>query len=202
MHKPREVIFAGVLALAILVLCIHGSAQQNDSLRTIEFETTEVTKAEVSLSPDGDWLIFTILGHLFRLLVEGGTAEQLTFRRSYNSEPAISPDGARVAQHIRAWIDYNQSSCRLYYWRTKAGTEVDFVIYGKEGFWAIEVKNTRNIRKNDLRSLKAFNQDYPQCNPLFVYRGKEKLLVGNIFCIPCETFLKPIEPNQPLISQK
>ncbi len=107
-----------------------------------------------------------------------------------------------VAQHIRAWIDYSQSSCRLYYWRTKAGTEVDFVIYGKEGFWAIEVKNTRNIRKNDLRPLKAFHQDYPQCNPLFVYRGKEKLLVDNIFCIPCETFLKSIEPNQPLISQK
>ena len=40
-----------------------------------------------------------------------------------------------VAQHIRAWIDYSQSSSKLYYWRTKAGTEVDFIIYAKEGFW-------------------------------------------------------------------
>ncbi len=107
-----------------------------------------------------------------------------------------------VAQHIKSWIVYGQSSCRLYYWRTKAGTEIDFVIYGKEGFWAIEVKNTRSIRKNDLRPLKTFLQDYPECNPLFVYRGDEKLLIDNILCVPCETFLKSIKPNQPLISQK
>jgi predicted AAA+ superfamily ATPase len=103
-----------------------------------------------------------------------------------------------VAQHIRAWIDYSHSSCKLYYWRTKAGTEIDFVIYGEKGFWAIEVKNTGNIRKSDLRSLKTFRQDYPGCTPLFVYRGNEKLLVDNILCVPCETFLKSIVPNQPL----
>lgn len=103
-----------------------------------------------------------------------------------------------VAQHIRAWIDYSQSSCRLYYWRTKAGTEIDFVIYGKEGFWAIEVKNSRDIRKNDLRPLKTFHQDYPECTPLFVYRGDEKLLIDDILCVPCETFLKSIKPNQSL----
>ncbi|NOR53503.1 MAG: DUF4143 domain-containing protein [Candidatus Aminicenantes bacterium] len=101
-----------------------------------------------------------------------------------------------VAQHIRAWIDYSHSSCKLYYWRTKAGTEVDFIIYGKEGFWAIEVKNTQRIRKNDLRPLKTFHQDYPECKPVFVYRGNEKLFVENILCIPCETFLKSIKPNQ------
>ncbi len=67
------------------------------ALRTIEFETTEVTAADVALSPDGQWLIFTILGHLFRLPVEGGTAEQLTFGPYYDSEPVFSPDGTRVA---------------------------------------------------------------------------------------------------------
>jgi predicted AAA+ superfamily ATPase len=107
-----------------------------------------------------------------------------------------------IAQHIRAWIDYSLSSCRLYYWRTKAGTEIDFIIYGQEGFWAIEVKNTRKIRKNDLRPLRTFHHDYPECFPIFVYRGKEKLLIDNILCVPCETFLKSIEPNQPIFSQK
>lgn len=106
-----------------------------------------------------------------------------------------------VAQHIRAWIDYSQSSCRLYYWRTKAGTEIDFIIYGKEDFWAIEVKNTRRIRKDDLRPLKTFHEDYPECKTLFVYRGDEKLLIDNTLCIPCEAFLKSIVPNQPLIRQ-
>ena len=38
-------------------------------------DTTEVTRANVTVSPDGQRLIFTIVGHLFRLPVEGGTAE-------------------------------------------------------------------------------------------------------------------------------
>ena len=42
--------------------------------RTIEFETTEVTAADVALSPDGQTLVFTMLGHLFRLPVEGATS--------------------------------------------------------------------------------------------------------------------------------
>jgi imidazolonepropionase-like amidohydrolase/Tol biopolymer transport system component len=65
--------------------------------RTIEFETTEVTAADVALSPDGQWLIFTMLGHLFRLPVAGGTAEQLTFGPYYDTDPVFSPDGTRVA---------------------------------------------------------------------------------------------------------
>ncbi|MEE8202113.1 MAG: amidohydrolase family protein [Candidatus Acidoferrales bacterium] len=65
--------------------------------RTIEFETTQVTEADVALSPDGQWLIFTLLGHLFRLPVEGGTAEQLTFGPYYDTDPVFSPDGTQVA---------------------------------------------------------------------------------------------------------
>ena len=65
--------------------------------RTIEFETTEVTEADVTVSSDGQWLIFTILGHLFRLPVTGGTAEQLTFGPYYDTDPVFSPDGTCVA---------------------------------------------------------------------------------------------------------
>jgi len=63
---------------------------------TIEFETTEVTQADVAVSPDGQWLIFTMLGHLFRLPVEGGTAEQLTFGPHYDADPVFSPEGGPV----------------------------------------------------------------------------------------------------------
>ena len=64
---------------------------------TIEFTTTQVTEADVALSPDGRWLIFTMLGHVFRLPVTGGTAEQLTFGPYYDTDPVFSPDGKRVA---------------------------------------------------------------------------------------------------------
>ena len=64
--------------------------------RSVEIETQEVTRPDVAVSPDGVWLIFTALGHLFRLPVEGGTAEQLTFGPFFDSDPAISPDGRQV----------------------------------------------------------------------------------------------------------
>ena len=38
-----------------------------------------------------------------------------------------------------------RSTLTLSYWRTKSEVEVDFVVYGKDGFRAIEVKNGRRI---------------------------------------------------------
>ena len=103
-----------------------------------------------------------------------------------------------VAQHLRAWIDYSSASCSLYYWRTKAGTEVDFIVYGEDVFQAIEVKNAKRIHSKDLRPLKAFVQDYPECTPLFLYRGKERLKIDNITCLPCEDFLGNLVPHKAL----
>ncbi len=48
--------------------------------------------------------------------------------------------GGLVAQHLRVWIDYGYSDCQLYFWRTGAGNEVDFVVYGPDTFITIEVK--------------------------------------------------------------
>ncbi len=85
----------------LLCLLIFGLVDQLVAARTIEFETTEVTRADVALSPDGRWLIFTILGHLFRLPVEGGTAEQLTFGPYYDSDPVFAFDPLHFgAYHI------------------------------------------------------------------------------------------------------
>ena len=83
-------------ALATIWL-VRPATAQDDGWRTIEIETTEVTTPDVALSPDGEWLIFTMLGKLFRLPVEGGDAEQLTIGLYYDTDLAISPDGNRVA---------------------------------------------------------------------------------------------------------
>jgi Tol biopolymer transport system component/imidazolonepropionase-like amidohydrolase len=79
------------------LLCASPVAAQDTGWRAIQFETTEVTAPDVAVSPDGKWLIFALLGHLFRLPVEGGEAEQLTFGPSHDLDPAVSPDGTRVA---------------------------------------------------------------------------------------------------------
>ncbi|MGI9647492.1 MAG: amidohydrolase family protein [Acidimicrobiia bacterium] len=65
--------------------------------RRLEVVTQQVTFPDVAVSSDGDWLVFTGLGHLFRLPTAGGEAEQLTYGPSYDSDPTISPDGRTVA---------------------------------------------------------------------------------------------------------
>ena len=86
------------LALVLVSSVLPNTATaQDDGWRTIEIETTEVTAPDVAITPDGEWLIFTLLGHLFRLPVEGGDAEQLTFGPYYDTRPAVSPDGRLVA---------------------------------------------------------------------------------------------------------
>ena len=95
--RPRTCGLLSVAVVATVLVSAPANAQNDDGWRTIEFETSEVTTPDVAVSPDGEWLIFTMLGHLFRLPVEGGDAEQLTFGPYYDTNPVFSPDGVRVA---------------------------------------------------------------------------------------------------------
>jgi len=105
-----------------------------------------------------------------------------------------------VAQILKAHLEYHNRDSVLFYWRTRTGLEVDFILYGKNLFTAIEVKNSKNIRSPDLKGLHAFLEDYPQANALFLYRGKERLQKGKILCIPVEEFLLSIDTF--LVSQE
>lgn len=101
-----------------------------------------------------------------------------------------------VAQHLRAWNAYGGERHQLSFWRTRAGAEVDFVIYGPDGFWAVEVKNAHRVRDEELRSLRAFREDYPEAKALFLYRGREKLRRHDILCLPCDEFLQGLVPGK------
>ncbi|MFA5859790.1 MAG: AAA family ATPase [Elusimicrobiota bacterium] len=101
-----------------------------------------------------------------------------------------------VAQHLSAWADYNNNDTHLYFWRTKDGDEVDFVVYGKSMLYAIEVKNTGRVRNEDLSSLKMFLRNYPEATAVFLYRGKERLKVNNVLCIPLTDFLQSLVPGK------
>ncbi len=103
-----------------------------------------------------------------------------------------------VAQHLRAWIDYSQQKNTLSFWRTRTGLEVDFIVYGTDTIWALEVKNTARISSADTKGLEAFISDYPMAKAILLYRGKEYLKIKNVLCIPCEDFLLQLQPNQPL----
>lgn len=101
-----------------------------------------------------------------------------------------------VAQHLRAWIAYGGDHCDLYFWRTKSGNEVDFIVYGEDTFFALEVKNASRINSKSLTGLLAFKEDYPQAQVCLLYRGKERIKIRGILCLPCDEFLKNLIPRQ------
>ncbi|MFA6409004.1 MAG: AAA family ATPase [Gammaproteobacteria bacterium] len=104
-----------------------------------------------------------------------------------------------VAQHLRAWNEYQGAPHLLSYWRTQAGNEVDFIVYGPETFFAIEVKNKTQLSSRDFTGLKAFHEEYPECKPILLYRGQETLKQHNILCISVEKFLRNLIPGKFLL---
>lgn len=103
-----------------------------------------------------------------------------------------------VAQHLRAWLAYRGDDAALFFWRTRSSVEVDLIVYGSAGFWAIEVKNTTRVRPEDLRGLESFGDDYPQAELLLLYRGTSRERWGRVWVLPVEDFLKNLEPTRKL----
>lgn len=83
-------------------------------------------------------------------------------------------------QELTAVNAYLGLDYKLYYWRTSAGQEVDFVLYGEHGLIAIEVKRTSNFARKDLKNLKIFKEDYPMAKTYFVYGGQEEACIEGV----------------------
>src|SRR5690349_20211156 len=86
------------VGVAAAVIAVAPAVVQNQgAYRTITVTTSEVTTPAIAVAPDGQSFVFTALGHLYRLPASGGVAVQLTTGPSYDFDPAMSPDGTRVA---------------------------------------------------------------------------------------------------------
>ena len=104
-----------------------------------------------------------------------------------------------VAEHLRAWIDYSEKEGELYFWRTKSGLEVDFIIYGEIGFYALEVKKSNSVKSQDLRGLREFKKDYPESFAMLLYGGNERILKDGILCVPIADFLLNLRPGKSIV---
>src|SRR5580704_1482022 len=67
--------------------------------RDIDFDTSEGTWMSLDVSPDGKWIVFDLLGHVYRMPATGGKAECLTQDSgiALNMTPRFSPDGKTIA---------------------------------------------------------------------------------------------------------
>lgn len=146
-------------------------------------------RAQRTLTSHPKFYLFDV--GVYRALRKTGTIDTV------HEMDGISLEGL-VLQHLRAWCDYSKGKYQIFYWRTKAGLEVDFIIYGEKDFWAVEVKNSTKVFSKDLQGLLHFKEDYPESKQLFLYRGQERIVENGILCMPCEEFLRQMIPNRPL----
>lgn len=67
--------------------------------RSIDFTTDEGTWMSLSVSPDGRWIVFDLLGHIYRVSSDGGRSTALTQSSgiALNYDPQYSPDGTHIA---------------------------------------------------------------------------------------------------------
>jgi Tol biopolymer transport system component/imidazolonepropionase-like amidohydrolase len=104
---PRLLICLAVLLLQIPLASQAPSLPSDEwnvqlargKTRTIEFATEEGTWMTVDVAPDGQTLVFDLLGEIYVLPIAGGQARLITRDSgvAVNFQPSISPDGRRIA---------------------------------------------------------------------------------------------------------
>ena len=108
--RRRELaLAAALLVIAFLplgaqVLAPRGSAAAGPDgglplqpARWAKFTTSKVTWMSLDVSPDGQSIVFDMLGDLYTLPITGGKATRLTSGLAHDFGPRFSPDGKRVA---------------------------------------------------------------------------------------------------------
>ncbi|HJZ77933.1 MAG TPA: hypothetical protein VKE51_39665, partial [Vicinamibacterales bacterium] len=87
-------VLAAVLLIALAVLVARG---QDQGPRNVHLTLHEGTNMAASLSPDGRTIAIDLLGTLWTMPVQGGTATAITDIFLDARQPSWSPDGRRIA---------------------------------------------------------------------------------------------------------
>ena len=64
---------------------------------TVEFDTDEGTWMSCDVSPDGQRVVFDLLGDIYQMPISGGPAQLLAGGRAWEVQPRYSPDGKWIA---------------------------------------------------------------------------------------------------------
>ena len=64
--------------------------------RWARFTTSKGTWISLDVSPDGQTIVFDLLGDLYTIPITGGTATRLTHGIAHDMQPRFSPDGTKI----------------------------------------------------------------------------------------------------------
>jgi len=107
MHRVLRAIGAAVVPVALAVPLLlsaqaapKGDAPKRDlplvATRAAKFTATKATWMSLDVSPDGQRIVFDLLGDLYTMPIAGGTAARLTSGNAFDAQPRFSPDGKRI----------------------------------------------------------------------------------------------------------
>lgn len=65
--------------------------------RTVRLTVDEGTWMSLDVAPDGREIVFDLLGDLYLLPIEGGTARRITSGPAFDVQPRFSPDGSEIS---------------------------------------------------------------------------------------------------------
>lgn len=103
-----------------------------------------------------------------------------------------------ILMELIAFRSFNRKRFDINYWRTKSGYEVDFILGDTT---AIEVKNSEQVHKQDLKGLIAFCEEHPKMNAFVVSQDQKprQLKINDksiISILPWKDFLKRLWQNE------
>jgi predicted AAA+ superfamily ATPase len=91
-----------------------------------------------------------------------------------------------ILLEIISYKDYNWKDTEINYWRSQSQMEVDFLL--NESI-AIEVKASARVSHQDLKGLKALEEDIPLKRKIVVCSESERRVIDDIELIPYQEFL-------------
>jgi Tol biopolymer transport system component len=159
------------LSLSCLVglICLNTSAQEtstakaSDSIkkatkelplepsRSIAFTTDKGTWTSLDVSPDGQTIVFDLMGDLYTMPISGGNATAITHGLAYEVHPRFSPDGKSLA-----YISDKSGSDNIWLMdlSSKEDTQISkeqknnffSVAWSPDGDYLVGAKGRRNIK--------------------------------------------------------
>lgn len=113
-------------------------------------------------------------------LFDTGVANYLSKRKIEDLKGSIAGSSFEhfILMELIAYLGLNELDEHIYYWRSKTGLEVDFVL--NEGEIAIEVKISSSPDLSDLKGMRAFCEDYQPKHALVVCLAPRKRILTTI----------------------
>lgn len=103
MNYQRLIFLTALLSVAVIVNAQEKKEPKkwdvnnpDGPYKNVSFSVNEGTWMNVDISPDGREIVFDLLGDIFSMPVNGGTAKVLRAGNAFEVQPRYSPDGSKI----------------------------------------------------------------------------------------------------------